>query len=221
MKSIAGVIALVAIAVAIAATPVRSAPKPSPVPVNWQLDIRHDPPRAFMVKLPGRRNPQLFWYFRYTVTNDTGQEVSFVPEFVLYTDTGQVSRDGQGVPTAVFKAVKKLHNDPLLKDRTGMTGRLLQGEDHAKDGVAIWRDFDPKAGAFDVFIGGLSGETAEIKLPKPIQVAELDSKGNEVYVQKDRIVISKALNLRYSIPGEAAWRSSAKIKLLKRQWVMR
>ena len=61
----------------------------------------------------------------------------------------------------------------------------------------------------------------QIKLPKPVEVIEFDRKGNEVAVQKDNIVITKALNLRYSIPGEAAERFHSKIKLLKRQWVMR
>ena len=46
-------------------------------------------------------------------------------------------------------------------------------------------------------------------------------RGNEVIVTKDRVILSKALNLQYSIPGEAEARVYVKPKLLKRQWVMR
>jgi len=198
-----------------------SAPKASEVPLTWQLDFEHGTPQAMRVKLPGRRRGEVFWYLRYTVTNNTGQEILFVPEFLLYTDTGQVVPAGQKVPTAVFKDIKKLVNEPLLRDMTGITGRLLQGADHAKDGVAIWKDFDPKSGAFDIFIGGLSGETAEIDPPVPVKVKELDSKGNELVVEKDKIVLTRTLNLQYKIVGEAAGRARKVPELLKKEWVMR
>jgi len=209
------------LAVALTICPARSAPKPSRVPTTWQVDIDLKEPKAIELPLPGRARPQRFWYVRYTVTNRTGQELIFVPAFVLYTDTGQILRAGSKVPTAAFQAIKNLYNAPLLKDITGMTGRLLQGEDNAKEGVAIWRDFDPKAGAFDIFIGGLSGENAEVRLPKPIEVVELDATGKETTVVKDKAIVSKTLHLRYSIPGEAAARLWTKPKLEKRQWVMR
>ena len=73
----------------------------------------------------------------------------------------------------------------------GLTGKLLQGEDNAKSGVAIWRDFDAKAGAFDLLLGGLSGETAEIQLPKPIEVVETDTDGKETVVLKSKAILSK------------------------------
>ena len=112
-------------------------------------------------------------------------------------------------------------SQPLLKDMTGMTGKLLQGEDNAKDGVVIWPAFDPKAGAFDLFLGGFSGETAEVQLPSPIKVAEIDFKGKENVVTKTKIILSKALQQTYSIPGEAAARLLTQPKLVKQQWVMR
>jgi len=213
--------AVLAAAIALAVSPARTAPKPSQVPTSWELDIHVEVPRAIDVTLTGQTQPKRFWYLRYTVTNDTGKDRIFVPQWVLYTDTGQIIRAGQKVPTTVFKAVKKLYGEPLLKDQTAMIGKLLQGEDNAKDGVAIWQDFDPKAGAFDVFIGGLSGETVEIKLPKPIKVTEMNAEGKQVQVVKDKVVLSKTLHLRYGVPGESASRVSIRPKLLARRWVMR
>jgi len=221
MKYLATVTAVAFVVVALGAYPVISAPKPAAVPIRWQLEIDAQPIESIELKLPGSRAPELFWFIRYMVTNNTDRDVIFVPDFVLYTDTGQIIRAGQKVPTAAFKAIKSIYNEPLLKDMTDMTGKILQGADNAKEGVAIWRDFDPKAGGFDIFAGGLSGETAEVKLPKPIKIVETDAKGNRTTVTKDRIVLSKTLNLQYSIPGEAQARSYIKPALLKRQWVMR
>lgn len=222
MKRTAVAILLAATAMVVfAASPARTAPQPSDSPVSWELDITLDAPRAIDVVLPGQTTAQRFWFLRYTVTNRTDEDRIFVPDSVLYTDTGQVLRGGSRVPSAVFRAIQQLYNDPLLQDMSGMTGKILQGEDNAKDGVAIWTDFDPKAGAFDIFMGGLSGETAEIKLPKPIQVVEIDAKGNEKLVEKESVILSKTMHLSYSIPGEAAVRSHTEPKLLRQEWVMR
>lgn len=221
MKCLSVKALLIALVVATTVGPGRSAPNPSPVPIRWELEMQIRPIRAIEVALPGYDRPQLFWFIRYTVTNDTGQDVIFVPDFVMYTDTGQIIHAGQKVPTAVFKSIKKLYNEPLLKDMTDVTGKLLQGEDNAKEGVAIWHNFDPKAGGFDIFIGGLSGESAEVDLPKPIKVVELDAVGNEVVVNKSKAILTKTLDLQYGVPGEAAARGQTTPKLLKKQWVMR
>ncbi len=207
--------------VILAVSPAWTAPRPSQVPVSWQLDIHYENPHAIELTLPGENIRRRYWYILCTVTNDTGTERIFVPEFALYTDTGQVLQAGRRVPTAAFRAIKKRHNNPLLKDMTGMTGRLLQGDDNAKDGVAIWREMDPQAGAFDIFIGGLSGETAELHLPTPITVTEIGARGKDRKVVKNKIILSKTLMLHYSLPGEAAARMRIEPRLQKEEWVMR
>ncbi len=197
-------------------------PEPSLAPLSWELDIELHPLRSIQVKVPGKDEPQLFWYLRYTLTNNTGQDQSYVPEFVLYTDTGDVLRAGKNVPAVVFETIKKVRNEPLLKDMTGMTGKVLQGQDNAKDGVAIWPDFDHDAGEVDIFIGGLTGETQEIKLPRPIKATEVDPvTGEEKTVEKDKIIVSKTLHLEYVVTGDpmAADRTPAELK--KKNWVMR
>ncbi len=203
------------------ALPAHSAPKPSEVPISWQMEYDFQRPRAVEVTLPGQMVPRRFWYMIYTVTNHTGKELIFVPEFVLYTDTGQVLRAGQKVPSAVFKHIKKLYNNPLLSTTTEVTGKLLQGEDNAKDGIAIWPAFDPHAGAFEILIGGLSGETAEVQLPVAIETTEIDPTGKVATVVKNKVILSRTLRLQYSLPGEAAARNETSPKLEKKDWVMR
>jgi hypothetical protein len=173
------------------------------------------------VVLPGQFAPKRFWYVRYTVTNRTGEDRIFVPEFVLYTDTGEILRAGQQVPSAVFREIKTICNDPLLKDTTEITGKLLQGEDNAQDGVAIWTDFDPKAGLIDLFIGGLSGETEQIDLPTPIQEVQIDIRGGEKIVEKTKAILSRTLQMTYKIAGEAAARKQVRPELVLKEWVMR
>jgi hypothetical protein len=196
-------------------------PKPNVVPLTWEFEFEYDRLRSIALRLPDKPKPQLFWYVRYTVINKTGEDHVFVPEFVLYTDTGQVIRAGSQTPTSVFFAVKKRHSDPLLKTQTSITGKILHGEDNARNGVAIWPDFDPNAGAVDLFIGGLSGETKSIRLPKPIQSVTVDFRGDRKTVTKTHVLLAKTLHVRYGVPGEAAQRSHAIPKLVKKEWVLR
>jgi hypothetical protein len=196
-------------------------PKPLTVPQQWQFEIELGDFRPIAVRPPGKKEDQIFWYLRYTVTNRSGEDRIFVPEIILYTDTGEVIRAGKQTPLAVFDKVKALYNDPLMKAPSAMTGKLLQGEDNAKGSVAIWPDFDPNAGKVSVFFCGLSGETVSVKLPAPITVVEPDWRGEEHTVTKDKLLLVKTLELQYAIPGEKAARRFLAPKLVKQQWVMR
>jgi len=197
------------------------APKPNIVPVSWQLEFTHEQPRPITLRTAGAKQARTYWYVLYQVANRTGDDRIFVPEFVLYTDTGEVLRAGAGVPTAVFTAVQKRHNNPLLKNLADITGRLLQGADNAKDGVAIWTDFDPAARGFDIFAGGLSGERAKVKLPAPVMVEEKDAEGKVRQVARNEVILAKTLQLTYDLPGEAPARPSIAPELVAKKWVMR
>ncbi len=214
---------LVAVALVTSATVAGSdaPPKPSIVPVSWQLGFEYKPIESIRLTPPGASVLRTYWYMLFTVTNKTGVDQIYVPDFVLSTDTGKVSRAGTNVPTSVFRAILKRHNNPLLTSPPEITGKILQGEDNAKDGVAIWENFDPKARKFDVFIGGLSGERAVIQLPTPVTVVEKDDEGKPRKVTKDRLILAKSLHLAYGIPGESAARTKTRPKLLKSKWVMR
>jgi hypothetical protein len=206
-----------AVAVGIGAEP----PKPSIVPKAWELEFTYEVPRPITLKISGEDKPQTFWYMLYRVINETGKDQIFVPDFTLYTDTGQVLRAGEHVPSLVFTAVQKLHNNPLLVDLPTATGRILQGEDNSKYGVAIWRDIDPKARRFDIFVSGLSGEREKVTLPEAVKKIELDREGNKKEITTNEAVLAKTLKLGYFMPGEAESRTNTLPQLDKKEWVMR
>src|SRR5690554_1282665 len=112
-------------------------------------------------------------------------------------------------------------NDPFLRDVPGITGRLLQGEDNARTGIAIWPDFDPAVGEVEIFVGGLSGENVHIQLPATVDVTEVNSRGDTVTVQRDHLLLTKTLSLRYRVPGQAASRHRVRVTLDEKRWVMR
>lgn len=207
--------ALVGIALAV--------PKPADVPISWELQFTYKTPQPVRVTLPGQRQPTTFWYLEYTVTNQTKEEQRFVPDFVLYTGTGQVLRSGQGVPSSVFEKIKADLNAPLLKDQVSVSGKLLRGLNNAKQGVMIFQDIDPEAGAFDIFVGGLSGESVAVTLPNPVpKVVRVSNRdANRTTVMKDAVVLSKTLQLHYGLPGQASSRFRSGAVFKSRTWVMR
>lgn len=197
------------------------APKPSIVPTSWELDFDYEVPRPITMILTGEKKSRTFWYMIYTITNRSGADRIFVPEFVLYTDTGMVYRAGERIPAEVFLKIQKRHSNPLLKSLAEITGTVLQGEDNARHSVAIWQDFDHKARGFDIFAAGLSGEVVKIKLPKPVVVTIKDRTGKIRKVTKTETILSKTLHLNYSLPGIAAARKNTPPGFRGKRWVMR
>jgi len=199
-----------------------AAPEPSDVPVKWELDIElFDVAMPISVTLPGDDEPTVFWYLRYLVTNETGEDREFTPVIDLATNTGQLIRAGTSIPPVAYDEIKALHHQPLLKDLPAMAGRLLQGADNAKAGVAIWPDFDEQAGQIDIFISGLSGETQVVQLPNPVERVTPTAQGDDIVEQVTEVVLRKTLKLTYALPGEADARLTAPAALVARKWVMR
>ncbi len=192
-------------------------PKPSVVPVSWELEFIYQAPQTILLRLPGEAKAQRYWYMLYTVVNRTKADQVFVPEFTLYTDTGKVHRAGDGIPAAVFDAIQRRHNNPLLLDSASIIGKILQGEDNAKDGVAIWPDIDHDARNFDIFIAGISGERAVVPLPASGPADDAVQPGQS----KGQAVLAKTMQLNYTLPGEAAARERTVPRLNSQEWVMR
>lgn len=209
------------IATAWFASPTTAAPKADEGQETWSLDIDYTAPQPILMKVPGQKAPQLFWYFTYTVANDTGEDQMFTPEIVLYTSTGQIIQAGAGINPFVYQQIKKIHNDPLLLDGLSVTGNLLQGADNAKSGIVVFQNFDPKAAQFDIFFGGLSGDNAVVKLPAPIEVTTESLDGKKKTVKKNSVILAKTLQLQYRIGTEARSRADAKVKLKSTGWIMR
>jgi hypothetical protein len=198
-----------------------TAPKPAPVAMKWELDFTFKTPQPIRATLPGSKGPETFWYLEYEVSNSTNSAQFFRPDFVLYTDTGQILESGRGVPGAVFREIKKAMNRPLLTDQANMSGPILRGANNARQSVMIFQDIDPRAGSFDIFVGGLSGETAKIHLPNPIPTIVVNRKGDNETVMVEDVVLAKTLRLSYSLPGEPAARFQTLPRLVEKEWVMR
>ncbi len=202
-----------------------AAPTPAPISKAWQLHFKFKDPQRMIVKLPGQARAETFWYIIYTVENDTGQDVVFLPEFMLMTDTMQVQEANIGIDPAVFQTIRQQYKPtyPWLEHPTRIIGKVLQGRDNARDSIAVWADFDPRASGFTVFVGGLSGETTSVPNPLfvPGKPGKLGKKGQAI---PRRFVLRKTLMVEYCMPSEPATKSRAKPYRCGQpqiQWTMR
>ncbi len=202
-------------------TPLQAAPKAGDTKGSWTLDVDCTTPQAIMIKVPGQKAPELFWYFLYTVTNRTGADRMFTPEIILYTNTGQIIQAGKGINPLAYRTIRKIHKDSLLRDNLGVMGKLLQGADNAMSGMVVFRNFDPRASSFDIFFGGLSGDNALVKLPSPIMVSTISPSGKIKTVKKTSVILSKTLRIICRLGAEARDRADAKVRLVEKDWIMR
>jgi len=194
-------------------------PKPSPVPVDWELNFKFQDLKRIRVSVPGQRE-RIYWYMVYTVTNNSGQDVVFHPEFTLVTNTLAVLPAMVDVEPEVFSAIKREYKAtyPWLEHPSKVIGKLLQGKDNARDSVAIWPDFDRKATTIDVFVGGLGGEI--VAVPNPLFVG---GKSNPQKVPPE-FVLRKTLQIHYALPTDPASRNMTSPSRLGQnavEWVMR
>jgi hypothetical protein len=214
----------------IAAGLVEAAPQPAVVQRagQWTLETRFEQPQQLVLPY-GPTGQTRYWYMILTVTNRTGQDVDFRPKCELMTDTFQIVPAGVDVPSIVFDKIRERHQSryPFLErldnvksrlvqnsDKTdveGATNLLLQGQDNAKDFAVIWRDFDPRATAFKVFVAGLSNELAVINHPVAV-----DTDGDPL-----KVYLRKTLLLDYTLRGDPAIRSALEVVYRGKAWVMR
>ena len=95
-------------------------PKPSVVPLSWELDFEYQPVQSITLRLPGEKRPRTFWYMLFTICNRSGADRLYVPGFDLYTDTGQVlgagnSAWGSGFLPTVHQGIEfRGQGDPVL-----------------------------------------------------------------------------------------------------------
>ena len=109
-------------------------PEPSLYPVSWELDFKHGTPKRIVV------DTTAYWYITYTVTNSTGQEQTWRPDFQMMTDDGKIIKSDRGIGIEVFDKIKATEGNRFLQPATQVAGPIRQGEDQAKDGVAIWKE---------------------------------------------------------------------------------
>ena len=191
-----------------------AAPKPAILqrPGQWTVEVKFEHPQQIVVPWGGDAQSR-FWYMIMTVTNRTGRDVEFYPKCDLMTDTFQVLPAGQGVPPVVFQQIQQRHGGvyQFLEPLEKVDSRILQGEDNAKEIVIAWKDFDPQATSFKVFVGGLSNETATVRHPVAV-----DQGGQPL-----QVFLRKTLQLNYSLRGDPAMRPSVETVYTSQNWIMR
>lgn len=200
--------------VAALAALVSAAPLPAviPGPGIWQLDLElHGNPMPVEVTLPGDEKPTRFWYLLYTVTNNTGKDLTFYPQFDLLSNNLKLMSGNRGILKPIFEAVRNLYAStiPLLEPYSMVAGKLLQGQDNARDSLAIFPEFDPNATTVKIFFTGLSNEIVAINHP-----VDIDKTTN----QPKKILLRKTLVLEYQVSGTPGQRA---MLYRNRYWVMR
>lgn len=192
-----------------------SAPEPAVVqePQQWTLDVTFEHPKLIMLQPGVDGKPRRFWYVIITLTNNTNDDVDFYPKCELMTDTFQIISAGKNVSPAVFEQIKRRHQSkyPFLESLEKAGNKILQGRDNSKDIAIIWPDFDAQAQNIQIFITGLSNETAVINHP-----VQKDEAGNPV-----KVFLRKTLELNYSLRSDPALRSDVDITYKGKRWVMR
>ena len=184
--------------------PAFAEPEPSLVAPKgtFELDFKQYAPERLEVMDKGKK--VTYWYIRYTVTNNSGKDVIFTPEFELITDTGSAVQGFKGVNRDIYFQLKKLYGNKLMESPFEILGKLLQGADNARDGIAIFRDVDPDSRVFTFYVQGVANETQKVKNP---------IKGNMV-------TLSKTLQIDYKMPGEQI-DVDPKPEFKGKKWVMK
>ncbi len=207
MRYLAVVLLLVGLGLSIVWNPGQVAqayPEPEIVSPSWSLDITIQKPDAISIEdVDG--TVRWFWYMPYKVVNNTNEDLLFIPEITIANDLGQIINAGQDVPPTVFPAIKDRLGNPLLLSPVEVVGKLLQGEDFAREGVAIWPAPAGDVDAFSVFIAGLNGETQNATNP----------------VTGESVLVRRTLMLEYITPGNFDRPQEQQIIEVSRKEVMR
>lgn len=183
-----------------------AAPEPNPVATSWEFTFENGPLRLVWIDTGSGTRP--YFYMTYRVTNHWGADLFFAPDVQLVTDTGEVQRSGREVSADVTSQIIAMLDNPLIESQIDILSTVLEGPEHARDGVAIWAAKDLDVDEVSVYFGGLSGE----------QETYIVGRDTE---NPTRYRLRKTLMLRYSTPGEIANRGSRPLELVERRWVMR
>lgn len=165
-----------------------SAPEPSPVSRQWQLDLEMGPLRVVELALPGVGR-RAYYYATYIVVNDSGRDMFLAPMWELGTDQGEVLLSGKGVPAAVTEELLERLRNPFLEDQISILGTIRQGEENAREGLVVWPVGKETVNEVSIYAIGFSGET------KTITVRDAATG------QRKAVVLRKTLMRRHAIAG--------------------
>ncbi|MFG0306453.1 MAG: hypothetical protein ACF8Q5_09610 [Phycisphaerales bacterium JB040] len=181
-------------------------PQPDPIPTRWEFRFEPGPLRLALINVEGV-GLQRYFYFTYRITNYWDNDLLFAPDVQLRTSEATVIRSGRDVPREVTRSIIERLDNPLIEDQISIVGQVLQGPEHARDGVVIWPAEDLDVDEVTIFFGGLSGET------RVYETGEGDD--------ARRFTLRKTMMLRYDTPGELGDRDNHVIPLAEERWIMR
>lgn len=138
-----------------------SYPKATDKAERWQLTIETGNLRFYRDKQTGDG----YWLLVYEVTNETGNEHHWIPNFELVTDQGEIIADGAKVSRRIQLEMLDLFGDPLLVSQSEAGGPIRQGEENAIRALVIWKAGHEDVREIQVFAGGMSGDTADVVHP--------------------------------------------------------
>lgn len=186
-------------------------PTPAIAPVAWQLNFLSELPRRITVEVPGSNVPKAFWYVTYTATNNTGTEQMFFPVIEIVDKSGNVTLANKGVATRVFERIQERERARPIIFPLQIAGTILQGEDQAKFGVAVWEETDARPGTFQIYFAGLSGEVQPL----------VGSDGKPtVDAEGKTITLRKTMQLEYTVRGDELYAGDPVVAGAS-GWVMR
>lgn len=194
---------------------VTAAPKAEVIAETWELDFEFHDPQRIVVRESGGES--IYWYVLFRVVNNTGRDVAFYPSFRLVSDTLEVVQGGAGISPSVYDAIIARHRGeyPFLATPAEVTGPLLRGSDNGRSSIAVFRQFDPSANEFTVYVAGLSGDMARVPNPR------FDGDREESLENPRFFVLRRTLALTYRLPGDPGTRRYAAPQRIGREWVMR
>lgn len=179
-------------------------PEAATAPRAWQLDFTFDKPQAIAITgIDGK--VRWYWYIAYKVQNESGRDRYYIPEIALSTDQGDIITAGKDVPITVFAAIKERIGNKLLVSPIKVVGKILLGEDMARESVIVWPAFDHDIDQFTVFVSGLSGETQVITNPKT----------------NEPVSVRRTLMIDYKMPGTGGSPQNQAVVPAGKTWIMR
>lgn len=185
-----------------------AAPEPAAIPSRWEFDIEPGDLRVVTYDIEGV-GTRTFYYWTYTVTNNTGEDRPLTPAFELFTDDGsraKLARSGRDVPRQVTEKILDRIGNPLLLDEVDVqTGLLLQGPENAREGLVVWPLDRFRVDDVVIFAKGFSGETERIARPDT----------------GERYVLRKSLMLRHQVDGTVDPTSTRPLTRTVERWILR
>lgn len=182
------------------------APEPSPVATTWEFTFDQGPLRLIWIETDQGRKP--YFFLTYRVTNFSGNDLLFAPDVTLMTDNTTILKSGRDVPLSVTNAILDELDNPLIESQIDIVSTVLQGPEHARDGVLIWPANDLDVDEVTIFFAGLSGEFESYVVGR-----ESDN--------PRRYTLRKTLMLRFATPGDFSNQGARPFYLDEKRWVMR